>query len=61
MLKDETLEKLWWEKVIAAYDKLEADPGRAIPADEVFAAVRARHGARKSTKSGTKSRLRESR
>ncbi|WP_420238693.1 type II toxin-antitoxin system ParD family antitoxin [Telmatobacter bradus] len=30
-------------EVVEAYDALEADPDRAIPANEVFAAVAARH------------------
>jgi hypothetical protein len=31
------------EDVVAPYDALQADPSRAIPASQVFAAVRARH------------------
>jgi antitoxin ParD1/3/4 len=39
------------EEVAASYDALEADPARAIPASEVFSAVRARYrkpGSRKA-------------
>jgi antitoxin ParD1/3/4 len=33
-------------KVAPVYDAMKADPSRGIPADEVFAALRARHAQR---------------
>ena len=43
--------ELWLrEQVVAAYDALEADPSRAIPASEVFAAVATRHRKREARK-----------
>jgi antitoxin ParD1/3/4 len=41
--RDAAVERWLREDVIAAYDALQADPSRAIPANQVFAAVRARH------------------
>jgi len=41
--RDAAVEKWLREEVVGAYDAMQADPGRAIPADHVFAAVRARH------------------
>lgn len=41
--RDEEIERWLWEKVIPTYDKMEADPGRLIPADEVFAHFREIH------------------
>jgi antitoxin ParD1/3/4 len=41
--RDAAVERWLREDVIAAYDALQADPSRAIPASQVFAAVRARH------------------
>jgi antitoxin ParD1/3/4 len=49
--RDAAVERWLREDVVAAYDALEADPGRAIAADEVFAAIRARHRVRRSSKS----------
>jgi antitoxin ParD1/3/4 len=48
--RDSAVERWLREEVVAAYDALEADPKRAIPADVVFATVRARHKARRSRK-----------
>lgn len=45
--RDAAVERWLREEVVAAYDALEADPKRAIPAEDVFAAVRARHRERK--------------
>jgi antitoxin ParD1/3/4 len=45
--RDTAVEKWLREEVVAAYDALEADPKRAIPAEDVFAALGARHHARK--------------
>lgn len=46
--RDAAVERWLREDVAAAYDALQADPGRAIPASQVFAAVRARHQERKA-------------
>jgi antitoxin ParD1/3/4 len=48
--RDAAVERWLRQEVTAAYDALEADPRRAIPAEAVFAAVRARHHARKPRK-----------
>jgi len=40
--RDAAVERWLREDVLAAYDALKADPNRAIPAEAVFAAVRAR-------------------
>ncbi|MGP8185933.1 MAG: type II toxin-antitoxin system ParD family antitoxin [Terracidiphilus sp.] len=48
--RDAAVERWLREEVVPAYDALEADPRRAIPADEVFAAIRTRHIARKARK-----------
>jgi antitoxin ParD1/3/4 len=49
--RDAAVERWLRTEVAAVYDALEADPGRAIPADQAFAAIRARHPARKPRKS----------
>jgi len=41
--RDAAVERWLREDVAAAYDALQADPSRAIPAHEVFAAIRARN------------------
>jgi len=48
--RDAAVERWLREDVAAAYDALKADPGRAIPASAVFAAVRARHQEREARK-----------
>ena len=48
--RDAVVERWLREEVVAAYDALEANPRRAIPAEAAFAAVRARHRARKRRK-----------
>jgi antitoxin ParD1/3/4 len=48
--RDAAVERWLREEVVAAYDALEADPRRAIPAETAFAAVRTRHQARKPRK-----------
>ena len=48
--RDDAVERWLREEVVAAYDALEADPKRAIPAHSVFAAVRARHQEGRSRK-----------
>jgi len=40
------VEKWLREEVVGVYDAMQADPGRAISADQVFATVRARHAER---------------
>jgi len=44
--RDAAVERWLREEVVEAYDTFQADPGRAIPAREVFAAVRARRAGR---------------
>jgi len=44
--RDSAVEKWLREEVVAVCDALEADPRRAIPAEQAFAAVRARHADR---------------
>lgn len=44
--RDTAVERWLREEVATTYDAMQADPGRAIPADEVFAAVRAHHADR---------------
>jgi antitoxin ParD1/3/4 len=46
--RDAAVERWLREDVVAAYDALQADPSRAIPASQVFAAVRARQQERKT-------------
>jgi antitoxin ParD1/3/4 len=46
--RDAAVERWLREDVLAAYDALQADPGRAIPATTVFAAVRSRHQKREA-------------
>jgi antitoxin ParD1/3/4 len=41
--RDAAVERWLREEVVAAYDALQADPKRAIPANDVFDAIRARH------------------
>jgi antitoxin ParD1/3/4 len=45
--RDAAVERWLRGEVVAAYDALEANPKRAVPAEAVFAAVRSRHRARK--------------
>lgn len=44
--RDVATEKWLNEEVVGVYDAMKADPTRGIPADEVFATVRARHSDR---------------
>lgn len=44
--RDQAVERWLHEDVVAAYDSLVPDPARAIPADEVRAALLARHAER---------------
>jgi antitoxin ParD1/3/4 len=48
--RDAAIERWLRGEVVAAYDSLQADPTRAIPADSVFAAMRARHTEREARK-----------
>ncbi len=48
--RDAAVERWLREDVVAACEALQADPSRAIPANEVFAAVRARHQERKASR-----------
>ena len=41
--RDGAVERWLREEVAAAYDAMKVDPSRGIPADDVFAAIRARH------------------
>ena len=50
--RDAAVEKWLRDEVVGVYDALQADPGRAIPAEQVFAAVRARHADRQGKKPG---------
>jgi antitoxin ParD1/3/4 len=49
--RDAAVERWLREEVLSAYDAMQVNPGRAIPADQVFAAVRARHADRQRRKS----------
>lgn len=48
--RDAAVERWLVEEVAPTYDAMVADPGRAIPADEVWDAIEARHAER--TKAG---------
>ncbi len=48
--RDSAVERWLREEVVAAYDALEADPKRTVPAEAVFASLRARHKARGTRK-----------
>jgi antitoxin ParD1/3/4 len=41
--RDAAVETWLREEVVGVYDAMQAEPGRAIPADQVFATIRARH------------------
>ena len=41
--RDAAVERWLREEVVGTYDAMQADPSRAIAADQVFATVRARH------------------
>ncbi len=44
--RDAAVERWLREEVAPAYDAMRADPARGLPAETVFAAVRARHAER---------------
>jgi antitoxin ParD1/3/4 len=48
--RDGAVERWLREEVAGTYDAIRADPGRAIPIDQVFAALRARHADRMNRK-----------
>ena len=48
--RDAAVERWLREEVAPVYDAMNADPGRRIPADEVFAAVRNHHAVRMKAK-----------
>jgi antitoxin ParD1/3/4 len=48
--RDAAVERWLREDVVAAYDALKANPSSAIPASQVFAAVRSRHREREARK-----------
>ncbi|TCS11969.1 type II toxin-antitoxin system ParD family antitoxin [Caulobacter sp. BK020] len=44
--RDAAVERWLREDVASAYDAIQADPGRGIPATDVFASIRAHHANR---------------
>jgi len=44
--RDAVVERWLREEVVPVYDAMQADPGRAVPADEVLAALRTHHAHR---------------
>ena len=44
--RDAVIERWLSEEVAPTYDAMKSDPSRAIPAKQVFAAIKARHAAR---------------
>lgn len=44
--RDEAMERWLREEVVPVYDAYHSDPGRGIPAEEVFAEIRRHHAAR---------------
>jgi antitoxin ParD1/3/4 len=46
--RDAAVERWLREEVVTAYDALQANPEHAIPAESVFATIRARHQERKA-------------
>jgi len=49
--RDAAVEKWLREEVVSVCDALQSEPGRAIPAKQVFATIRARHADRLKKKS----------
>lgn len=47
--RDAAVERWLHEEAGPAYDAMMADPSRAIPANNVFAAIKARHASRRKT------------
>jgi antitoxin ParD1/3/4 len=50
--RDGAVEKFLREEVIDTYDAMQANPARAIPAEQVFAAIRARHADKTRKRAG---------
>lgn len=50
--RDAAVDRWLREEVAPAYDAMQADPSRAIPADQVFDGVRAHHTKRLKAKCG---------
>jgi len=48
--RDAAVERWLREEVVVAYDAMKASPERGIPAEDVFADIRARHAAKLRTK-----------
>ena len=48
--RDAAVERWLRTEVVQAYDELNANPRRAIPASQVFAAIRVRHEERRARK-----------
>ena len=48
--RDAAVERWLREEVVPAYDAMKTDPSRGIPAEKVFAELRARHDARSKSK-----------
>ena len=48
--RDAAVERWLREDVAPVYDAMKADPSRAVPAEQVFADIKARHAARRKTK-----------
>jgi antitoxin ParD1/3/4 len=44
--RDAAMERWLREEVVPVHDAMQADPGRAIPAEQVFRRLRAHHGKR---------------
>ena len=44
--RDAAVDKWLREEVVSVCDAMQSDPGRAIPAEQVFATIRARHADR---------------
>jgi antitoxin ParD1/3/4 len=44
--RDAAVEKWLREEVVSVCDAMQSDPGRAIPAEQAFATIRARHADR---------------
>jgi antitoxin ParD1/3/4 len=47
--RDAAIERWLREEVAPVYDAMQADPGRAVPAQEVFDMIRAHHAKRPKT------------
>jgi antitoxin ParD1/3/4 len=49
--RDAAVEKWLREEVVGVCESMQSDPGRAIPSEQVFATIRARHADRLKKKS----------